>query len=235
MKTLDKTIEVFDRQYQDHGMRSQRSYPNESLIQFIAGNYFKLPLTARKNIRILELGCGSGANLWMLSKEGFDTYGIDSSQAAIELASQHLQEKWGVEANLQNGSFTQLPYGDAFFDAVVDVVSLQHLNLNDSHLALQEVHRVLKPEGAFFSYRLSDHSVMYEHSGGVGVDSATVDNIVDTSQPLANNGPVTFWSPVLTHLIYPKAGLVVDAIERMGRTYSTGSYVEYLAITSTKK
>jgi len=168
MKTLDTTIKVFDQQYQDHGMRAQRSYPNESLIQFVASNYFKNSLADRKNIRVLELGCGSGANLWMLSKEGFDTYGIDSSQAGIELAAQHLRVKWGVEADLQKGSFTQLPYSDAFFDVVVDVVSLQHLDLNDSHLALQEVYRVLKQEGSFFSYRLSDHSVMYEHGGGGG-------------------------------------------------------------------
>jgi ubiquinone/menaquinone biosynthesis C-methylase UbiE len=234
MKPLDKAIEVFDQQYQEHGMRSQRSYPNESLIQFVAGNYFKMPLADRKNIRILELGCGSGANLWMLSKEGFDSYGIDSSQAGIELAAQHLRVKWGVEADLQKGSFTQLPYSNDFFDAVIDVVSLQHLNLNDSHLALQEVYRVLKQDGAFFSYRLSDHSVMYEHSGGGRIDAATVDNIADTTQPLANNGPVGFWSPTLTHLMYQKASLGVDAIERIGRTYSSGSYVEYLAIVGAK-
>lgn len=83
----------------------------------------------------LELGCGLGTSLWMLSKEGFDTYGIDSSQAGIELAGHHLRGKWRVEADLQKGSFTQLPYSDAFFD-VVDGVSLQHLNFSDSHLAL---------------------------------------------------------------------------------------------------
>ena len=166
MKALDKTIEVFDRQYRGHGMSSQRMYPNESLIQFVAGRYFHESEAKRKNIRILEVGCGSGANLWMLSKEGFDTYGIDSSKAGIELAAQHLRKKWGTDADLRHGSFTHLPYDDSFFDAVVDVVSLQHLTLDDSYPALQEIRRVLKPEGTFFSYRLSDHSVMYEHSGG---------------------------------------------------------------------
>lgn len=216
-------------------MRSQRSYPNESLIQFIASRYFSLPLADRKNIRILEVGCGSGANLWMLSKEGFDTYGIDSSQAGIELAVQHLGTKWNVEADLQRGSFTSLPYIDAFFDVVVDVVSLQHLNLDDSCVALQEIRRVLKQGGVFFSYRLSDHSVMYEHSAGGWVDAATVDNIVDKTLPLANNGPITFWSPSLARLMYAKANIAIEEIDRLGRTYSTGSYVEYLAITGSKK
>lgn len=235
MKTLDTAIKVFDQKYQDSGMRSQRSYPNESLIQFVASNYFSLPLAGRKNIRILEVGCGSGANLWMLSKEGFDTYGIDSSQAGIDLAAQHLGTKWNVEADLQLGSFTSLPYGDAFFDVVVDIVSLQHLNLEDSSLALQEIRRVLKQGGAFFSYRLSDHSVMYEHSAGKWIDAATVDNIADDTLPLANNGPITFWSPSLARMMYTKANIAIEEIERMGRTYSTGSYVEYLAITGIKE
>ncbi len=209
-------------------------YPNESLIQFVARRYFDRPEADRRNIRILEVGCGSGANLWMLSKEGFDAYGIDSSQVGISLAEHHLREKWSVTANIQQGVFTNLPYSDSFFDAVVDVVSLQHINLEDSHLALQEIRRVLKVRGSVFSYRLSDHSVMYEQSGGVRIDAATVNNISDTTQPLADNGPVSFWSPALTHLMYQKASLRVDSIERVGRTYADGSYVEYLAIVGEK-
>lgn len=235
MKPLDTTINVFDQLYHDKGMRSQRSYPNESLIQFVASRYFSLALADRKSIRILEVGCGSGANLWMLSKEGFDTYGVDSSQAGIELAAQHLSVKWNVVADLKKGLFTQLPYNDGFFDVVVDVVSLQHLNLDDSHLALQEIHRVLKKGGAFFSYRLSDNSVMYEHSTGGRIDAATVDNIADATLPLANSGPIAFWSPALARLMYSNANFDVDMIERLGRTYSTGAFVEYLAITGIKK
>ena len=234
MKPSDKSINVFDQQYQDYGVKAQRLYPNEYLIQFIASRYFKLPHKERKNIRILELGCGSGANLWMLSKEGFDTYGIDSSKHGLELAAQHLHVKWGVAADLQYGSFLNLPYGDGFFDAVVDVVSCQHLCLNDSQLALNEACRVLKTGGAFFSYRLSDHSVMYEHSGGGRIDAATVDNITDNSLPLANNGPMAFWSPVLVRLMYGQAGLTVCGIERLLRTYFSGTNVEYLAITGVK-
>ena len=230
MKILDQTINVFDQQYLSKGLSAQRRYPNESLIQFLASRYFRMAKPDRKSIRLLEVGCGSGANLWMMAKEGFDTYGMDSSAKALELSRQHLQDKWGVEADLRQGSFTQLPYEDDYFDAVVDVVSLQHINLEDSRPTLREISRVLKPEGAFFSYRLSDHSVMYENSGGRRIDAATVDNIADVSMPLANNGPTTFWSPALVRLMYYEAGLKVEAIERVGRTYSNGAFVEYLAI-----
>ena len=53
-------------------------YPGEELIRFIARNFYAAP--NRKDIRILEVGCGTGANLWFLAKEGFNAFGIDGSQ-----------------------------------------------------------------------------------------------------------------------------------------------------------
>ena len=171
----------------------------------------------------------------MMAKEGFDTYGIDSSAKGLDLARQHLREKWGVSADLRQGSFTELPYESDYFDTVVDVVSLQHLNLKDSRVAFSEIARVLKPGGAFFSYRLSDTSVMYQSSGGNWIDAVTVDNIADPSMPLCNNGPTSFWSPGLVREIYREVNFDLLSVERQGRTYENGAkYVEYLVITSAK-
>jgi ubiquinone/menaquinone biosynthesis C-methylase UbiE len=231
---LQEAINCFDTQYKQKGMRSQRSYPNESLIQFVASRYFGLSMLDRQSIRILEIGSGSGANLWMIAKEGLRAYGLDSSEAGLNLAKTHLAEKWGVAADLKQGSFTALPYEDGFFDAVVDVVSMQHLDLANSQVALQEIHRVLKPGGEYFSYRLSDHSVMYEHGIAAGVDAATLSNIDDTTMPLANNGPISFWSPSLARFMYSNANLKIDSIERLGRTYSSGAYIEYLCVVASK-
>ena len=65
MKPIDQSIEVFDRQYRSQGLGAQRRYPNESLIQFLANRYLKLSSAEIKATRVLEVGCGSGANLWM--------------------------------------------------------------------------------------------------------------------------------------------------------------------------
>ncbi len=236
MQPIDQSIDVFDRQYLSKGLSAQRRYPNESLIQFLASRYFSLAMSDRKSIRLLEVGCGSGANLWMMAKEGFAIHGMDSSAKGLDLACQHLEEKWGVAADLRQGSFTELPYENDYFDAVVDIVSLQHLNLRDSRLALSEIARVLKPGSAFFSYRLSDASVMYQSSGGNWIDAVTVDNIADHSMPLFNNGPTSFWSPGLVREIYREIGLDLLSVERQGRTYENGAmYVEYLSITAAKR
>ena len=229
---VDRTIKVFDRQYRARGFGSQRTYPNESLIQFLASRYFKLSSDDRAKVRVLEVGCGSGANLWMIAKEGFETHGIDSSAEGIALAQKHLQEKWGVSAQLRQGSLLELPYPAAHFDVVVDVVSLQHLDLRSSRQALEEIARVLKRGGTFFSYRLSDQSVMRE--AGPRVDEVTLSDITDARMPLAHNGATSFWSPFIAQRLYTPAGLTVDAVERVGRTYANGMFVEYLTIVGVR-
>lgn len=228
---VDRSIEVYDRQYRARGMSSQRTYPNESLIQFLASRYFGRAVEERKAIRVLEVGCGSGSNLWMMAKEGLDTYGLDSSEEALGLAQRHLRDKWGVTADLKRGSFMQMPYENGYFDAVIDVVSLQGLHLVDSASVLREVRRVLKPGGAFFSYRLSDRSSISD--SGVHIDRVTLENIDDGRLPLANNGPLSFWSADLAREMYETGGFALESVERVGRTYSDGSFVEYLKLVGT--
>jgi SAM-dependent methyltransferase len=221
--------EYFEDSFKRDGFASQRMYPNEALVQFMMGRFGCMEMDKRYAVRVLEVGCGSGANLWMLAKEGFDVHGLDASAVALSLAQAHLAKKWNVDAELACGDFTHLPYPDEYFDVVVDIVSLQHLCLKGKALALSEVARVLKGNGAFFSYRLSDRSVMYSHSASPMVDAATVENIT-APLPLADNGPTSFLGPSLATMLYSDAGLSIDSIQSFARTYKSGDFVEYLAI-----
>ena len=237
LKTTEKdkimeSVEIFEEQYRIKGLRAQRMYPNESLIRFLAKEGL---LGSKCGVKCLEIGCGSGANLWMMAKEGLDVYGIDASLTSIELAKRHLADKWGVSADLRYGTFEQLPFENHTFEYVVDVVSLQHVDLKTAAKALREIHRVLKPKGKFFSYRLSDHSIMYNNSGNVYLDAATISNITE-GLPLAGNGRTSFWSPALAREKYEEAGFSITQIDTVTRTYQSGKYhVEYLSIEAIKK
>lgn len=81
-----------EKTYQKQKFGAQRRYPNEELIRFFASTFFKKKSNERKKTRILELGCGSCANLWMIAREGFDSYGIDISPAAIGLGKKNTEE-----------------------------------------------------------------------------------------------------------------------------------------------
>ena len=78
----------YDKIYLSEGFKAQRLYPNEELLRFLGVNFFsKSEKKDRKKIKVLEIGCGCCANLWMISKEGFDAYGIDiSKEAALEIS-----------------------------------------------------------------------------------------------------------------------------------------------------
>ena len=82
MDTAELSVNHFDKEYHKYGLSAQRMYPNEALCRFLGSNGF-FNVERKEDIRILEVGCGSGANLWMIAKEGFDAYGLDASSAAI--------------------------------------------------------------------------------------------------------------------------------------------------------
>lgn len=230
----DASIRLFDAQYQELGLGAQRLYPNESLLRFLGTRFFGLTPLERAGIRILEVGCGSGANLWMMAKEGFLAYGVDASPLAVSLARKHLRKKWGVSAIVEVARFDDLAYPSDWFDVVCDVVSLQHTTLAGSRNALDEIQRVLKPGGLFFSHRLSDRSVITNAPGAEWVDAATMARNPDPTLPIPHGGLLSFWNPDLVAQMYGEAGLEVVSIERDARTYQDGSLMEYLSIVGRK-
>ena len=125
-------------------------YPNEDLIRFIAGLYKALGDEEKKKIKILKVGCGPGAEIWYLAREGFSTYGVDGSETAIKLCRERLKSE-GLSAEVNVGDMVKLPYDGEFFDAVVDVVSIQHNTPENIAKIFSEIHRVLKIDGHFFS------------------------------------------------------------------------------------
>ncbi|RAJ85801.1 2-polyprenyl-3-methyl-5-hydroxy-6-metoxy-1,4-benzoquinol methylase [Chitinophaga dinghuensis] len=150
----------------DHVFSSQEwgKYPGESLIQFIARNFYKLD---RPNVKILEVGCGTGANLWYISRERFDAYGIDGSKVAIDIARERMKSE-GLSVNVEVGDIATLPYEDSFFDAVVDVECLYANSADALGNILPEISRVLKPGGLLYSRTFSDNMYMGENANMVG-------------------------------------------------------------------
>jgi cyclopropane fatty-acyl-phospholipid synthase-like methyltransferase len=221
---------IFEKQFKEKGFGAQRKYPNEFLIQFLAVNFFSRP--DRKNVRILELGCGSGANLWMMAKEGFDAHGIDSAPTGVKLTKEMLRH-WGVEADVRAADMLHLPFKDTYFDAVVDVVSMQHLNWKEHGKCLKEVKRALKPEGLFFTFHLGGGST--SASKGRKIDAWTIDNIKE-GYPLAGNGPTCFPSAKALASEISKSGFEIVSAETMTRTYKNKTQkIEYLVIIARKK
>jgi SAM-dependent methyltransferase len=88
--------------------------------------------------RILDVGCGTGANLELLGNFGI-AEGVDVSTDALSFCRQR-----GLE-RVHLGEAEKLPYPDQSFDLVTGLDVVEHLD--DDLAGLREMHRVLKPEG----------------------------------------------------------------------------------------
>ena len=129
-------------------------YPGEDLIRFVARNFYQAP--ARESVRILEVGSGTGANLWFIAREGFAAFGIEGSQSAAELARRRLAAEcpsWNAaprDGRIEVGDMLSLPWPEASFDATIDSEAVYCNTYEESERIYREMHRVTKPGGRLF-------------------------------------------------------------------------------------
>lgn len=183
------TESSFDSIWQDQiysqGQHLNR-YPYDIVVSFIFRNYPRNK--DRKNIRILEIGCGGGNNLWFAAREGFSVTGIDGSSSAIEFARSRFKQD-GLAGDFHVGDFTQLPFQDGLFDLVIDRGALTCCGFSAARKAVNDVRRVMVPEGKFLINPYSDRHSSHA-SGKLGRDGETVD-IKDGS--LVGVGSICFY------------------------------------------
>ena len=96
-------------------------------------------------LRIVDFGCGSGANTVLLASRGAHVWGVDISEDLIRLARRRLTVNGRAgAAKFIVASAHDLPFPDASIDIVFGIAILHHLDLQ---LVSKEVHRVLRPGG----------------------------------------------------------------------------------------
>ena len=125
-------------------------YPGEELIRFVARNFYSVP--NRSAVKILEVGCGPGANLGYLVNEGFAAFGIDGSSVAIGEARKRLAPVPGWESlgRLFVGDAREIPLPDEYVDAAIDSECVYSNGLDDAKRIYREIARVLRPGGLLF-------------------------------------------------------------------------------------
>jgi len=88
--------------------------------------------------RILDVGCGTGANLLMLANYG-EAEGVDVSEEALAFCRARGLDK------VRLGAAEELPYEDGTFDLVTAFDVVEHMD--DDLAGLKEMRRVLRPGG----------------------------------------------------------------------------------------
>ncbi|ENK1725715.1 class I SAM-dependent methyltransferase, partial [Campylobacter upsaliensis] len=131
-------------------------YPSESVIRFIARNFYNAK--DRNAIKILELGLGTGANLWFCAREGFKVSGIEWSKTGVERFKARLkEEKLSTQIEqIEIGDYLEKldNFKDESFDAVIDVASLYCNDREKTRQIFLKAFKKLKVGGKFFSTAL---------------------------------------------------------------------------------
>jgi ubiquinone/menaquinone biosynthesis C-methylase UbiE len=93
--------------------------------------------------RVLEIGCGAGADLEQFVLAGAIASAVDITPAHLELARERLKGR----AQIRQAEATALPFPDNSFDYVYSHGVLHHVE--QARKVVEEIFRVLRPGGRF--------------------------------------------------------------------------------------
>jgi SAM-dependent methyltransferase len=147
---MDELHELAERAHADHfWYHGFRGYVVPTLRDLAGG---------RRDLRLIDCGCGTGHNLELLREYG-DVVGYDVSPAALELARRR-----GRSVVRADGLHT--PFADASFDMATSFDVMQCTR--DDHGIVAEMARIVRPGGivvitmAAFDALHGDHSAAWE-------------------------------------------------------------------------
>jgi 2-polyprenyl-3-methyl-5-hydroxy-6-metoxy-1,4-benzoquinol methylase len=138
---------------------------NSALINFTITQLLK------KNTvqTVLDLACGTGSQVFWLTREGFEVTGVDINTKMLKIAKQKAaQEK--VNLTFFKGDMRTSQPGS--FDAVITIFnSIGHLTKADFEIALRNIHRNLKKNGIY----IFDIANLNYYRTGTRIAELTVD------------------------------------------------------------
>jgi len=100
-----------------------------------------------ENESVIDLGCGSGALVVMVSKITQDVIGVDNSEQMISQG-----KKEYPRINLRLGNVLDLKVGRKKYDVALSRAVFQHLTTAQHRKFLSEAHRILKDNGRFIMH-----------------------------------------------------------------------------------
>lgn len=112
-----------------------------------------------KGKKVLDVGSGNGYVLSKYATEGAEVFGIDITEAGIDLCLKRF-EYMGLNGNFQVADAQAIPFPDDTFDCVCSMGVLHHVP--DTQKALSEIYRVLKPGGRLIVMFYHRNSAKYQ-------------------------------------------------------------------------
>ncbi|MBW9146610.1 class I SAM-dependent methyltransferase [Clostridium sp. CM028] len=116
------------------------------------------------------LDCGAGGNcppLGLFHEFGYETYGIELDDTQVQ-KSKEFELLHEMILNIAKGDMRHLPFEDNSISFVYSYNSIFHMKKQDIALAVNEIKRVLKPNGLCFINFLSLNNFGFEKGEKAG-------------------------------------------------------------------
>ena len=142
--------------------KNDLQYPSDAFVRL---TYRHFGPGVRK---VLDYGCGTGANLLHLAQRGMEMAGFEISTHALEILRQRVQE-CGSRADLRLGvPGASLPWADGQFDSVVAWHVLCYNDWSSWEHSFKELDRVLRPKGVFIAATTAPGDISHHLSTQIG-------------------------------------------------------------------
>ena len=172
----ETAYEAWDERWSDDEGRAKWLEPEETVRALVP------TLKARGARTVLDLGCGVGRHALFLAEEGFRVHAIDAAEQGLRFARQSAAERHLTIA-LNLGVMTSLPYASGLFDYVLSWNVIYHGDRSVQRRAIDEIKRVIRPDGLFQGTILSKRHVRCGQGRAIAPDTYVIDDSDERRHP----------------------------------------------------
>lgn len=150
----DEVAVIYEKRFQD-GL--DHEYPNINSVRTEIAFYRE-----KRGGKLLDFGFGYSQEVIHFAKKGYDVYGLEVSQTAVDRGNKRVKEL-GLKANLAvvDPSWDKLPFADNTFDVIHSNQTIIFLaDLEKINKLLMEFRRILKPDGKLYASLASPENSM---------------------------------------------------------------------------
>jgi ubiquinone/menaquinone biosynthesis C-methylase UbiE len=134
-------FDAFYRTMQQDYRRSSFAYGRKKVEEVLHQTLMELPAGGQ----VLDIGCGTGAQLRYCLEHGFGATGLEPAAAMRAIARRN-----NPHIPIMDGVATDLPFPDGRFDLALAIEVFRYLGREDIQQAYREMIRVVKPGGRLF-------------------------------------------------------------------------------------
>jgi len=114
---------------------------------------------------VLDVGCGTGDQVFHYEQKGAIATGVDQNPNMIELAERNRKRQGFKHSTFRIASATELPFPDGYFDGASISLALHEMERDERNKAVSEMKRVVKKGGTLifidFQVPLPKNSIAY--------------------------------------------------------------------------